>query len=100
MTFSEARELLNNVSEGNEGLERFDLELRLHAHTASRFRTCQAKSVKKDSTNADLQVGLLKMTNERDGWKHRAKLGEKRSAVKGWIVWGLALLSAYLAIQQ
>lgn len=80
---------------GGEGLERLDVELRLHAHTWARLKLCRENEADLKRAVSDQADVAFARAAERDEWK-LAYTVERRK--RTWWTVGLSILAGSFAV--
>lgn len=99
-TIPELRDLLGNIAIGNEGIERFELELRLHANTWGRWKSCLSREndLKGVIVQKDVVIGATE--DKRKAWEHDANRWKRKARARGLERWlwrgGVAVGGFYL----
>lgn len=94
----EIRSILDGFTLGNEGLERFELELRLHAHTYARWKLCKENEKRLRLIIMSQDTIADQLATQRDLETDRAEKAERHTKRNGWGVAILAVAVIVLAL--
>lgn len=96
----EIRSILDGFALGNEGLERFELELRLHATTYARWKSCKENEKRLRLIIMSQDTITDQLALQRDLQTTRAEKAERHTKRNGWFVAILAAVVIILALSN
>lgn len=87
---------MSNIAIGNEGLERFELELHLHANTWARWKNCLGREADLKAVIGQKNVLIDEKEAQRSAWEHDALRYREKATRRGVGQGTLTLLAAVL----